>query len=127
LCPEFIIFIHSFEETDDGSDDVPVRPAKAMKDSSQSSVTDFFAKKPEPAKKVAGSRTVSGSKPKTKPPAKRVVDSDELEEEDEDEDSDIPPPPPRRPTARAAAAAKKYVEIPSDDEGVEDDSMYQDD
>lgn len=98
---------------------------KAKKETSQSSVTDFFTKKPETVKKAAGSRAVSGPKPKTKPPAKRVVDSDEGE--DKDEDSDIPPPPPRRPTARAAAATKKYMEIPSDDEGVEDDSMYQDD
>lgn len=97
-----------------------------MKKASQSSVTEFFTKKPEKVKKPTGSRTVSGSKPKAKPPTKKVVDSDE-EEENEDEDSDIPPPPPRRPTARAAAAVKKYVEIPSDDEGMEDDSMYKDD
>lgn len=103
-----------------------VRPAKAKKETSQSSVTDFFGKKPpEPVKKATGSRAIPGSKPKTKPPAKRVVDSDE--EEDKDEDSDIPPPPPRRPAARAAAVVKKYVEIPSEDEGAEDDSMYQDD
>ena len=102
------------------------RPAKAGKGTSQFSVTDFFGKKPpEPAKKATGPRKVSGSKSKTKPPAKKVVESDE--EEDKDGDSDIPPPPPRRPTARAAAVTKKYVEIPSDDEGVEDDSMYQDD
>ena len=99
------------------------RPSKAKKETSQASVTDFFAKKPsEPAKRGAGSRAVSGSKTKAKPP---VVNSDE--EEDKDEDSDLPPPPPRRPTGRAAASAKKYVEIPSDDEGMEDDSMYQDD
>ena len=116
---------HSSEQPEDGSDGELVRPTKAKKETSQSSVTDFFTKKPETVKKVAGSRTVSGSKAKTKPPAKRVVDSDE--EEDKDEDSDIPPPPPRRPTARAAAAVKKYVEIPSDDEGMGDDSMYQDD
>lgn len=102
------------------------RPTKAKKETSQASVTDFFAKKPsEPAKKGANSRTVSGSRTKPKPPAKKVVDSEE--EEDKDEDSDIPPPPPRRPTARAAATAKKYVEIPSDDEAMENDSMYQDD
>lgn len=126
MCLEFIVFIHSSEQPEDGSDDDPVRPAKAKKEASQSSVTDFFTKKPpKPAKKVTGSRTVSGSKQKPKPPAKKVVDSDEVE--DKDEDSDIPPPPPRRPIARAAATAKKYVEIPSDDEGAEDDSMYQDD
>lgn len=103
-----------------------MRPVKAKKETSQSSVTDFFVKKPpEPAKKATGSRTVSDSKPKGKPPAKKVVNSDE--DEDKDEDSDIPPPPPRRPTARAAATVKKYMEIPSDDEGMEDDSMYQDD
>lgn len=96
------------------------------KETSQSSVTDFFTKKPEKVKKATGSRTVSNSKPKAKPPAKKVIDSDE-EEGDKDEDSDIPPPPPRRPTARAAASVKKYVEIPSDDGGMEDDSMYQDD
>lgn len=89
-------------------------------------MTDFFTKKPETAKKATGSRVVSGSKPKTKPPAKKVIDSDG-EDEDKDEDSDIPPPPPRRPTARAAAAVKKYVEIPSDEEETEGDSMYQDD
>ena len=103
-----------------------MRPAKTKKETSQSSVTDFFTKKPERAKKATGSRTVSGPKPKAKPSAKKVVDSDE-EGGDKDEDSDIPPPPPRRPTARAAASVKKYVEIPSDDEGMEDDSMYQDD
>lgn len=119
-------FLHSSEQPEDESDDVPVRPVKAKKETSQSSVADFFTKKPETVKKATGSRTVSGSKPKAKPPARKVVDSDE-EEGDKDEDSDIPPPPPRRPTARAAAAVKKYVEIPSDDEGVEDDSMYQDD
>lgn len=123
---EFIVFLHSSEQSEDGSDDVPVRPVKAKKETSQSSVTDFFAKKPEPTKKATGSRTVSGSKSKAKPPAKRVVDSDEEKDKD-DSDSDIPPPPPRRPTARAAATAKKYVEIPSDDEGMEDDSMFQDD
>ena len=66
-------------------------------------------------------------RPNPKAPGKsKVVDSDD-EAEDDVEDLDIPPPPPRRPTARATATAKKYVEIPSDDEEVEDDSMYQDD
>lgn len=86
-------------------------------------MTDFFTKKPEKVGKATGPRKVSGSKPKGKPPTKKIVDS----EGEKDEDSDIPPPPPRRPTARAAASVKKYVEIPSDDDGVEDDSMYQDD
>ena len=84
-------------------------------------MTDFFTKKPETAKKAAGSRTVPGSKPKAKPPARKLVESGG---EDEDEDSDIPPPPPRRPVARAV---KKYVEIPSDEGETEGDSMYQDD
>ena len=108
------------------SDDAPTRPVKkAKKETSQSSMADFLTKKPgQAAKKATGSRTVSGSKPKAKPPTKKVVDSDE---EEDKEDSDVPPPPPRRPTARATATVKKYVEIPSDDEGVEDDSMYLDD
>ena len=95
------------------------RPTKAKKGTSQSSVADFFGRRPLPptAKKETNPRVGSKSK---------VVDSDD-EVEDEGEDSDIPPPPPRRPTARATATVKKYVEIPSDDEGVEDDSMYQDD
>ena len=99
---------------------------KSRKETSQGSVTDFFTKKPETVKKATGSRAVSDSKPRAKPPAKRIYDSDE-KEGDKDEDSDIPPPPPRRPTARAAASAKKYVEIPSDEEDMEDDSVYQDD
>ena len=95
------------------------RPTKAKKEMSQSSVVDFFGKGAGTAKKTPNPRRVLGSK------SKAVSSDDEVE--DEGEDSDIPPPPPRRPTARATAAAKKYVEIPSDDEEVEDDSMYQDD
>lgn len=117
-------FFHSSEQPGHENGDAPVRPAKVKKETSQSSVTDFFTK-PETVKKAAGSRTVPGSKSKARPVAKKAADSEE--EGDKSEDSDIPPPPPRRPTARAAASAKKYVEIPSDDEGMEDDSMYQDD
>jgi DNA topoisomerase II len=110
-------------DSDDNGNDSEDEHAKPIK--KQKQMADFFGKGPSQDPKVTTARKVSNSKTTiTKSTKKDVID---LNDEGDSFMSDIPPPPPRPTAPRAArGATKKYVEIPSDDDGG-DDSLFQDD
>lgn len=72
---------------------------------------------------TAASRKASGSKPAAAKKASKTSDSED------DEIVKYADSPPTRSTApkRAARTAVKYIEVTSDDDGDEDDSMFNDD
>ncbi|KAF8523124.1 DNA topoisomerase II [Hysterangium stoloniferum] len=111
----------------DNFDDDGVKPAtKKTKPNKQAVTSDNADVEPKPKKPAAGPskakpRTVSNPK---KPSVKKKQVVSDLE--DEDSLDAIPPPPPREaaPKRTARAQVKKYIEVESDIEDVDDDDVF---
>jgi len=116
----------------DEDSDAYIKPAKKTKPATQSSMADFFEKKPapeagsskalvKPASKTTTARKVSGST-KSQPPAKKAPAKKAAESSDDDElllgdPESVAPIVPRATAPRRVAAAKPaYIELSDDDD-----------
>ena len=116
----------------DEDSDAYIKPAKKAKPSTQSSMADFFEKKPapvagsskggaKPASKTTTARKTSGST-KSQPPPKRAPAKKAAESSDDDElllgdPESVAPIVPRATAPRRVAAAKPaYIELSDDDD-----------